>query len=165
MTRYITVNEAEKCVMARITRSKALYQANFTLKQFGSYPKATAAAKRWVRQTLPDLPEPNTVRDLKTSRNTSGVVGVRLADATRNRGGIVYPDWRWVAFWSGCPNTGGVGWSVKRYGDDKAFLCACLARQLESVDRAGIEAAWSDLKGTRELRAMLKLKKLAPPPA
>lgn len=163
MTRYITVNETEKCVMARITRSKALYQANFTLKQFGTYPKATAAARRWVRETLPELPDPETVRDLKTARNTSGVVGVRLADATRRRNDATYPDWRWVAFWPGCPNSGGVGWSVKRYGDANAFVCAYLARKLESVDRSEIEAAWQELKAARGLRSVLKLKQLSPP--
>ena len=163
MTRYITVNETEKCVMARITRSKALYQANFTLKQFGTYPKAAAAAKRWVKQTLPDLPEAETVRDLKTSRNTSGVVGVRLADATRRRNGTVYPDWRWVAFWPGCPNSGGVGWSVKRYGDDHAFVCAFIARKLESVNRNEIDSAWHELKSSRQINRVLKLKQLSPP--
>ena len=163
MPRYITVNETEKCVMARITRSKSLYQANFTLKQYGTYSKAETAAKRWVKATLPELPDPETVRDVKTSRNTSGVVGVRLADATRYRNDTTYPDWRWVAFWPGCENSGGVGWSVKRYGDAAAFVRACLARQLETVDRDAVEAAWAALKSERGINKVLKLKKLAPP--
>lgn len=163
MARYITVNETEKCVMARITRNKELHQANFTLKRYKTYERAEAAAKRWVKATLPELPEPVTVRGMKTARNTSGVVGVRLANATRVRNGNVYPDWRWVAFWPGCPFSGGVGWSVNKYGDDIAFVSAYLARQWELADRGQIEAELSKPKNSRQIKRVLKLKQLAPP--
>jgi hypothetical protein len=86
----------------------------------------TAAAKAWVEATLPKLPERIARKDLRTTRNTSGVVGVRLANATRSRNGHEYPDWRWVAFWPGCAQTSGIGWSVKKYGDSRAFVSACI---------------------------------------
>ena len=160
---YLTINRTEKCVMARITRQRVCHQANFTLRQYGSWRKATTAAKAWVEVTLPTLPAPIARKDLKTTRNTSGVVGVRLANATRSRNGIDYPDWRWVAFWPGCEQASGIGWSVNKYGDSRAFVSACLARQLESLDRTKIDAKVERLRGTAAYRALVRKKRLSPP--
>ena len=159
----LTINKTEKCVMARITRQRVRHQANFTLRQYGSWRKATVAAKAWVEATLPTLPERMARKGLKTTRNTSGVVGVRLADATRSRNGHEYADWRWVAFWPGCAQTSGIGWSVQKYGDGRAFVSACLARRLESLDRQRIDARVERLRGSAEYRALLRKKRLAPP--
>ena len=160
---YLTINETEKCVMARITRQRVRHQANFTLRQYGSWRKATAAAKSWVEATLPRLPERIARKDLKTTRNTSGVVGVRLANATRSREGHEYPDWRWVAFWPGCAQASGIGWSVNKYGDGLAFVSACIARQLASLDRKAIDTKVARLRGSAEYRALLRKKRLSPP--
>ena len=160
---YLTINQTEKCVMARITRQRVRHQANFTLRQFGSWRKATAAAKAWVEATLPNLPERVARKNLKTTRNTSGVVGVRLANATRRREGREYPDWRWVAFWPDCVQTSGIGWSVNKYGDGRAFVSACIARRLESLDRKAIDAKVARLRGSADYRALLRKKRLSPP--
>ena len=160
---YLTINRTEKCVMARITRQRVRHQANFTLRQYGSWRKATAAARAWVEATLPTLPARVARKDLKTTRNTSGVVGVRLANATRSRNGHVYPDWRWVAFWPGCAQASGIGWSVNKYGDGRAFVSACLARRLESLNRKLIDARVERLRGSTEYRALLRKKRLSPP--
>jgi hypothetical protein len=160
---YLTINATEKCVMARITRQRVRHQANFTLRQYGSWRKATAAAKAWVDATLPTLPARVARKDLKTTRNTSGVVGVRLANATRSRNGHDYPDWRWVAFWPGCAQASGIGWSVNKYGDGRAFVSACLARRLESLNRKVIDAKVERLRGSAEYRALLRKKRLSPP--
>ena len=160
---YLTINRTEKCVMARITRQRLRHQANFTLRQYGSWRKATVAAKAWVEATLPTLPERVARRDLKTTRNTSGVVGVRLANATRSRNGHEYPDWRWVAFWPGCTQASGIGWSVNKYGDGCAFVSACLARRRESLDRTAIDAEATRWRGTAEYRALLRQKRASPP--
>ena len=163
MARYITVNEAAHCVMARVRRHHQLYQENFTLRQYGSYAKAERAAQKWVRACLEALPEPLSAKDRKTARNTSGVVGVRLANATRRKSGKVYPDWRWIAFWAGCPLTGGLGWSVNKYGDERAFVLAYLARQAQTVEREALETVCQELRGTAEYRRIVRLKKLSPP--
>ncbi len=160
---YLTINRTEKCVMARITRQRVRHQANFTLRQYGSWRRATVAAKAWVEATLPKLPERVARKDLKTVRNTSGVVGVRLANATRVRNGHEYPDWRWVAFWPGCAQASGIGWSVNKYGDGLAFVSACVARRHETLDRARINAAVKRLRGSTEYRALLRKKRLSPP--
>ncbi len=160
---YLTINRTEKCVMARITRQRVRHQANFTLRQYGSWRRATVAAKAWVEATLPKLPERVARKDLKTVRNTSGVVGVRLANATRVRNGHEYPDWRWVAFWPDCAQASGIGWSVNKYGDGLAFVSACVARRHETLDRARINAAVKRLRGSTEYRALLRKKRLSPP--
>lgn len=160
---YLTINATEKCVMARITRQRVRHQANFTLRQYGSWRKASAAAKAWVEATLPILPARVARKDLKTARNTSGVVGVRLANATRSRNGHNYPDWRWVAFWPGCAQASGIGWSVNKYGDGRAFVSACLARRLESLNRKLIDARVERLRGSTAYRALLRKKRLSPP--
>ena len=48
---YLTINATEKCVMARITRQRVRHQANFTLRQYGSWRKAKAAAGDCQRLT------------------------------------------------------------------------------------------------------------------
>lgn len=164
MALYLTQNQQEKCVMARINRQKQRYQANFTLNQYGTWEKANRAARKWVKEILPTLPEPMSSKDRKTSRNTSGIVGVRLANATRRQEGRVYPDWRWVAFWTDCPQSGGIGWSVKKYGDERAFVCAYLARKSETIDRAAIDKAYARLEGTKRHAAILAQKRLVAPP-
>ncbi|CAN5342510.1 hypothetical protein BH11PSE9_BH11PSE9_31190 [soil metagenome] len=160
---HLTRNEPAKCVMARISRLKQVTQQNFGLKEYGTWRKAEKAAREWVKVKLLELPDPVTMKDRKTSRNTSGVVGVRLANATRKRNGKEYPDWRWVAIWPGCPKSGGVGWSVNKYGDERAFMSAYVARKLESGDREQVEAEYQRIKGTAKYRKVLAMKSISPP--
>jgi hypothetical protein len=164
MPLYLTQNVQEKCVMARINRQKVRYQANFTLAQYGTWDRANRAARKWVKEILPTLPEAMSSKDRKTSRNTSGIVGVRLANATRTKDGRTYPDWRWVAFWTDCPQSGGIGWSVNKYGDEGAFVCACLARKSESIERSDIEKTYARLVGTKRYASILAQKLISPPP-
>ena len=163
MPTYLTVNAKEKCVMARIRRERQLYQSNFTLKQFGSYEAATRAAREWVDVRLAELPPALPIKGRMTHRNSSGVVGVRLADATRRKNGNVYPDWRWVANWPGCRKVGGVGWSVNHYSDDRAFVCAFIARENEIDDRVKVESNFLKIFNSVEYADILKLKIQSPP--
>jgi hypothetical protein len=159
---YLTRNETEKCVMARIVRQRQLHQQNFTLRQYGTWTKAESAAKKWVKAKLQELPPPIPMKNRMTRRNSSGVVGVRLVHSVRRRGEREYGDWRWIAFWPGCENAGGVGFSVNKFGDETAFVLACLARQLESTDRTAIENSLVAFKKTPDYRRLLKLKQIQP---
>ena len=165
MPKYYTRNEAERYVMGRIRRQKKLYKENFSLANFGTWEKAEAKARKWVKVTLRKVPDPIPIKDRMTKRNTSGVVGVRLANATSSKKGRgnVYPDWRWVAFWTDCPQTSGIGWSVNKYGDERGFVSAYIARKAETINREKIDSEFSRLKGTKEFRDILKLKKKSPP--
>jgi hypothetical protein len=159
---YLTRNETEKCVMARIVRQKQLHQQNFTLRQFGTWTKAESAAKKWVKAKLQELPPPLPLKNRMTRRNSSGAVGVRLVHSVRRRGEREYGDWRWIAFWPGCENAGGVGFSVNKFGDESAFVLACLARRLESTDRAAVEGALVAFRKSADYRRLLKLKQIQP---
>ena len=159
---HLTRNETEKCVMARIVRQRQLHQQNFTLRQFGTWTRAEAAARRWVKDKLQELPPPIPMKNRMTRRNSSGVVGVRLVHSVRRRGEKSYGDWRWIAFWPGCENAGGVGFSVNKYGDETAFVLACLARKLESVDRELIDREFASFRKSTDYRRLLKLKQLQP---
>ena len=159
---YLTRNVTEKCVMARIVRQRQLHQQNFTLRQYGTWTKAETAARRWVKDKLQELPPPIPMKDRMTRRNTSGVVGVRLVHSVRRRGEREYGDWRWIAFWPGCENAGGIGFSVNRYGDEVAFVMACLARRMETVDRDAIAAAYDSFRRTAEHRRLLRAKQIEP---
>jgi hypothetical protein len=158
---HLTINEPMQCVMARIVRQHQRHQKNFLISEYRTWEKATAAARKWVKAKLAELPDPVARAGRKTSRNTSGVVGVRLADATRRKDGKVYPDWRWIAFWTGCPQSGGLGWSVNKYGDAGAFVSAYVARSMELADRAAVDAKVKRLKGTAEYRAIARKKKIS----
>ncbi len=163
MPTYLTINEPMKCVMARISRQGTVHQQNFALSKYETWEKAERAGKRWVKAKLAELPPPDSTKGKLTHRNASGVVGVRLANATRSRNERTYPDWRWVAFWPGCPNSGGVGWSVKSYGDELAFASACMARKLESVDREEIAKAVKRAQGTKAFAKLVAQKKQKAP--
>jgi hypothetical protein len=160
---HLTINEPMQCVMARIVRQHQRHQQNFLISEYRTWERATAAARRWVKAKLAELPDPVERVGRKTTRNTSGVVGVRLANATRRKDGKEYPDWRWVAFWNGCPKSGGLGWSVNRYGDTRAFVSAYLARSLQLADRDAVDAEVQRLKGSPEYRAIVRQKKISPP--
>jgi len=159
---YLTRNDTEKCVMARIVRQKQLHQQNFTLRQFGSWRRAEAAAQAWVDATLPTLPPPIPAKNRMTSRNSSGVVGVRLVWSVRRRGERAYGDWRWIAHWPGCEQAGGIGFSVNRHGDEAAFVLACLARKLETCEREAIDAELRRFRRTRQYAQLLALKQIEP---
>ncbi|HEY5232136.1 MAG TPA: hypothetical protein VIK35_01195, partial [Verrucomicrobiae bacterium] len=62
--------------MARVMRQKEMHQAHFSLKEYGSWAKATRAGRKWVKEMLPKLPPKMSSKGRKTRRNNSGVVGV-----------------------------------------------------------------------------------------
>jgi hypothetical protein len=155
---HLTRNTQEKCIMARIRRQNKLYQKNFTLKQYRTWKAAEIAAQKWVKKVLPSLPAAIPIKDRMTKRNTSGVVGVRVAESIRKKNGKEYRDWRWIAFWPGCPYSGGIGWSVNKYGDEQAFVYAFLARKFESTDRARIEREFLRIRDKKKYQKILDQK-------
>ncbi len=148
--RYLTKNAQEKCYMGRIQRNGEIISANFTLKQHGSWEAAAAAGNDWVESILPTLPAPSTLKDVKTKRNSSGVVGVQYQPKYPGRNGAKNGSDRWLANWPGCPNAGGVSWSIEKFGDDRAFVRAVIARRLETIDRELIEVEFEKLVGSPE---------------
>lgn len=96
-----------------------------------------------------------TLKGTMTERNSSGVVGVGLA---RNvvRGHEYYS---WVARWPG--NQAGTRFSVNACGsDNKAFLMACIARELETSDRKKLEQVYKRWRQSGKAQKFIGKKQL-----
>ena len=156
---HLTRNTVQRCVMARISRQNKRHQANFTLKQYGTWSAASTAAAKWVKKTLPTLPPISTTKGVMNARNSSGCVGVNLCcrDHVRDNGKTAQY-WRWVARWPGCPLSGGLSWSVTELGDNKAFVLAVLTRRAESIDRIAMLKKFERIAGSKEYKRIVALK-------
>ena len=157
---YLTKNTKERCVMARVMRQKKMHQENFSLKAYGTWPKATSAAKRWLNKTLQTLPPKMASKDRMTSRNHSGVVGVnRDRGIVRKQNGNVYEYPRWIARWPGCKYHGGLSWSVKQFEEEGAFVLAVLSRRRETINRDTILTEFESIVGMKKYRDIVGLMK------
>ena len=153
-----------KSAKASIMRSRKRHQEYFTLKEYGSKEKAVLAANKWISKLEKKLPARLSSKNILTSRNKSGAVGVRLdLNVKRKNNGKIYPYWRWIAFWPSAPSRGGFAWSINRYGGDKnAFVLAYLSREYESIDRNKILNEFEKIRNTNKYREILSLKKQSP---
>lgn len=157
---YLTKNTKEKCIMARVMRHKKMHQENFSLKVYGTWPKATRAAKRWLKKILPTLPPKLVSKDRMTCRNHSGVVGInRSPGIVRKPNGNVYECPRWIAGWPGCKYRGGLSWSVKQFEEEGAFVLAVISRRRETINRETILTEFESIVGTKKYRDILGLMK------
>ena len=146
--------------MARVMRQKKMHQENFSLKEYGTWPKALRAAKRWLNKTLPTLPPKLISKDRMTSRNHSGVVGVyRSSGIVRKRNGNMYECPRWIARWPGCKYRGGLSWSVKQFEEEGAFVLAALSRRRETINRDTILTEFESIAGTKQFKDVVSLMK------
>src|SRR5438270_7067182 len=108
----ITRNDANRWIRAKIMRQKRVYEQYFTVKEYGTWKRAEAAARAWLAELIPLLPAAIPREGRLTRRNHSGVVGV-----SRSRGLVKKPDGRayecprWIAQGEGCPLHGGLSWS------------------------------------------------------
>ena len=158
--RNMTRNEPSGCVMARVMRSKQRFEENFSVKQYGSWEAAEKEAKKWLKSIQNELPPAIPVKNRKTRRNGSGVVGVSLKTSVKQGEHDEWTHYSWHAFWPGKP--GGSGWGINKYGDERAFICACIARQHETTDREFIESEYQRLKGSAAYRKLLAQKLKTP---
>jgi len=139
-----------------------LHSRNFGLAEYKTWGAAEKAARQWLDRIRPSLPDPVSVRNRKTKRNASGIVGVQLRHSTKRSKRQRWDHYAWSAFWAEKP--GGISWGIGKYGDKRAFVYAAIARRLETADRRAIEKEFVRIQGTREYRAILRQKALSPPP-
>lgn len=106
-------------------------------KFFGDVPnggkrKALAAARKY-RDELAATHQPYSrkeVAQLRSKRNTSGIVGIRLSEEVDRRGPNELVYLYWVAQWSPAPGVRKTRrFSVSKYGEQKAFRLAQKARK------------------------------------
>lgn len=160
-TANYTRNTASRCVSARVLRSGELHSRNFGLAEYKTWSAAEKAARQWLARIKPSLPDPISVRNRKTKRNASGIVGVQLKHSMKRSKGRRWEHYAWLAFWAEKP--GGISWGIEKYGDNRAFVCAAIARRLETADRDAIEREFARIRGTNEYRTILKQKAISPP--
>jgi hypothetical protein len=154
-------NKKEKWIRAKLMRHGKEYAEYFRVKECGSWEKAKSEAKKWLEEKIETLPPRQSLKNLMTKRNHSGVVGVNLNKQVlkRSYGLGKYEYWKWIARWPNCPNKGGVAWSTNQLGDEDAFILAVITRQMEITNRDEIKKEFSKVKGTKEYKEILKLKK------
>ena len=148
--------------MVRIMRQGVKYQKNFSKKKFGSWAKAQAAAKEWRDEQLEILP-PKKMNEVgrMSPLNTSGVCGVTLSCTkfkSRSMGTREY--WSWKSKWPECEFSGGIGWSISKYGEDDAFALVVLSRELGTCDRDAVLKKLKRLKGTKKLAKIYEMRAL-----
>lgn len=155
---HTTRNKASKCVTARIMRQGEKHAKNFTLREYRTWKAAEAAAQKWVKKMLRELPPPSEREGRMSVRNSSGVVGVWPSIDRRKSGKRILEYCRWGARWPDCPYRGGIRFSVSIYGDDDAFVLACLAVQNKTVDRDWLEKKLKRIKGKKTYQEYLDQK-------
>lgn len=123
----------------RIQRRGVKTEKFFGDQRYGGKRKSLAAAKKF-RDKIEDSAEKYSVKDLAavpSSRNKSGVVGVRLHKQKDTRGDFEYHYWYWVAQWT---NANGKrktkAFSIHQHGDEEAYKLAVQARE-DGVEQAG----------------------------
>jgi hypothetical protein len=121
--------------MVRLTRNGERQQKFFNDKLHGGKSKSLQAAKACYETWLSQAPPIATTKDLKTSRNSTGKVGVHLV---RN----VDARWKNAESFGYCASwiddTGArrkLSFAWNRYGKKHAWNLACLAREKEWSDR------------------------------
>lgn len=138
VTRIDYEGVATKGWMVRLTRAGKKQQEFFNDKAYGGKTKSLAAAKKRYNEWLEAAPPIQTSKNLKSSRNSSGKVGVHMV---RN------VDARWknaesfgyCAMWTdeeGKRKKVSFAWNT--YGKKKSWQLACLARDLETTDREAL---------------------------
>ena len=158
--RNLHPNKAVGCWMLRITRNKVPYQENFSIREYGSWEAAERAGTKRLKEIMAITPPPLSAKNRKTRRNSSGKVGVSLRPSTKHgeHGSWIY--FRWVGFWP--RNPAGSSWAIDKYGDERAYICACIARELETTDRELIESEYQSIKGSAKYKNWLKQKAQEP---
>ncbi len=136
-------------------REGELHSEHFGLAKYKTQAAAKKAATAWVNVLRSSLPPSTPPRNRMTKRNSSGLVGVHIKRSAR-RGSDHYA---WHAFWPG--NQSGITWAVLKYGDERAFVCAAISRQLETADRSRVEQEYGRIKGTAGYRKLLAQKAIS----
>jgi len=127
--------------LMRIRRGDVFVQEFFSDAVHGGKRAAQRAARERYAELAQELPAPKTSEGAMSVRNSSGVVGVRLAKEGSNAAGE--PRESYVASWRESGRDRTVRFSCSAFGKRKAFQLACLARELRTTDREALMAQWT----------------------
>ena len=141
----------------RIRRGGTFVQEFFSDAAHGGKRKSQLAAQKRYAELSESLPAPSTSEGTMSVRNSSGVVGVRLAREGTNAAGE--PRESYVASWREGGQDKTVRFSCSLFGKRKAFQLACLAREKRSTDR---DALLEELGASKGKGKAVKAVKKAP---
>lgn len=118
----------------RVTRAGTCYSKLFSDGQCGGKRKALLQAREYRDQLLEELADLKLTRKQRaetvTSRNYSGVPGVRYVEEVTRSGDKEYTHAYWEAQWSPRPyERKKRRFSIKKYGDKEAMNMAIAARE------------------------------------
>lgn len=119
--------------LMRIRRGETFVQEFFSDAAYGGKRASQRAARERYQELAASLPAAKTSEGAMSVRNSSGVVGVRLAREGTNAAGE--PRESYVASWRDNGRDRTVRFSCTAFGRRKAFQLACLARELRTTDR------------------------------
>ena len=130
--------------MVRMCRKGEHFQQFFSDSRYGGKRKAKKCADDYYAELYEKHgPAESGTRNKMTSRNSSGHVGVHLAQ-TIDKTDPDYAYHAYCASWVGENGSRGkINFSFNKYGEKDAFEMACLARKLECSDRKTIELKYS----------------------
>jgi len=148
-------NKTEKCFLFR--RTKGNISQYFSYRKGRSFEEIKAEAIAYANEMNERLgpPPPTSPKGRMSVKNRTGVVGVELAPQ-KVKGHVYFV---WVARWPG--HRSGTGFSVNQHGEDKAFLLACISRELESKDRELVAAEYVKRQMAGTLTHYLELKRIS----
>jgi hypothetical protein len=135
--------------MVRITRAGKRKQQFFNDKTHGGKAKALVAAKACYSDWAASAEPIRTSRNLKTARNSSGVVGVHMVRNVDSRWENA-ESFGYCASWvtqDGVRQKLSFAW--KRYGKKAAWGLACIARKEESTNREQVVALYEKQSGKK----------------
>lgn len=139
--------------MVRLTRNGQRQQKFFNDRTYGNKSKSLSAAKACYEDWLSSAPPIATTRDQKTSRNSTGKVGVHLVRNIDSR-------WKnaesfgYCASWideQGARKKLSFAWN--RYGKKNAWALACLARDHGCTDRDKVLAMFQRQSATKSKKS------------
>ena len=115
----------------RIMRKGEASSKFFSDSAYKGKNKALAAARKYRDSLVRKLgPADTGPHDKPSSRNTSGIVGVRRREATRETDEYTYYHYFWEASWTDAHGERQKrNFSVNKYGEDKAKALAVAARK------------------------------------
>jgi hypothetical protein len=147
--------------LVRICRQGNHVNQFFSDKTCGGKRKARQAAEQRYQELLEEYgPAETSVKGRLTARNSTGVVGVHVAQGIDSR----WPDsetWAYCASWVNDDGTRGkISFSWKKYGEKKAMQLAKIARQHETTDRVFILSVFEKEQATARKRRALKAQKV-----
>ncbi|MEM7781888.1 MAG: AP2 domain-containing protein [Planctomycetota bacterium] len=122
----------------RLQRRKKKYSQFFSDLNYGGKRASLQAAKVYRDELEEENPKASVAQNARSlsTRNKSGVVGVRLHEQKDRRGDYEYHYWYWVAQWTdGHGRRKTKSFSIHQYGDDEAFRLAVQSRK-EGVAKA-----------------------------